>query len=419
MVTAVQDPSQPAPPAFAALAGTRADRRRLVLEAFAGPATRTAGYLSPGRLRRRQARHRAAGIPAPVRSAAVALQVALDEAVLGAFRVVRDTPTAAELDRIRREVDDALDLYERRGWLADPAGYHRPPHGLAGLRERRARSGRLVYEELSFVSEWVPHPGEPGRERWLRYRPNHIARAHVLRHDGRGGDTRPWVVCVHGTSMGRADVDLRAMRAYHLYRDLGCNVVLPVLPLHGRRQTLVHQAAFPTPDALDNVHGLAQAVADVRALVAWVRSHDPSGVALLGVSLGGHVAAMVAGLEPEPFDAVLPIVPVVDFPAVFRRGAPPSLRPLMDAFVASGAGTLHEVVSPLRVEPATPPARRYLAAGVVDRLLDPLEQAVPLWRHWGEPEVCWFDGGHVGHLLNGRVNEFVDDVLARNGVVHA
>lgn len=402
-----------AEPAAAAESG--ADRRHLLLAAVTGPFTRTAGYLSGSALRRRQVRHASADIPPPRRTAAVALHVALDEVVLGAFRALRATPGPAEWERIRREIDAGADLYARRGWLDDPRAYHHHPRHPAGLREREARSGWLVYEELSFPSDWAPHPGEPGRERWLRYHPNHIARAHVLRH--REGP-RPWVVCVHGTSMGRADIDLRAMRAFHLFRDLGCNVVLPVLPLHGRRQTLVHQAAFPTPDALDNVHGLAQAAADVRALLQWVRAHDPTAVALLGVSLGGHVASLVAGLEREPLDAVVPIVPVVDFPAVFRRGAPKQVRPLLDEYLGDGMRAVHEVVSPLRLDPVTPRERRFIAAGVVDRLLDPLEQAARLRDHWDGPETYWFTGGHVGHLMSRHLNRFVDDVLVRAGVVH-
>ena len=53
----------------------------------------------------------------------------------------------------------------------------------------------------------------------------------LLRHK----EDRPWLVCVHGAEMGRAALDLMLFRAWHLHEDLGLNVVLPVLPMHGPR----------------------------------------------------------------------------------------------------------------------------------------------------------------------------------------
>ena len=54
---------------------------------------------------------------------------------------------------------------------------------------------------------------------------------------------------------------------------------------------------FPTDDVLDNVHGLAQSVWDIRRLVSWIRRQDDSPVGLAGVSLGGYAAALAAALE--------------------------------------------------------------------------------------------------------------------------
>ena len=53
----------------------------------------------------------------------------------------------------------------------------------------------------------------------------------MLRHK----EPWPWLVCVHGAEMGRAALDLMLFRAWHLHQDLGLNVVLPVLPMHGPR----------------------------------------------------------------------------------------------------------------------------------------------------------------------------------------
>ena len=66
---------------------------------------------------------------------------------------------------------------------------------------------------------------------------------------------------------------------------------------------------------------------------------------------------------------------------------------------------------PLAFTPATPPDRCFVYGGLFDRLAHPVEQASALARHWGDPHVLWFAGGHVSHSFNGRVSAFVDDAL--------
>ena len=220
-------------------------------------------------------------------------------------------------------------------------------------------------------------------------------------------------MCVHGTAMGR-DIDLQSFHARHLFNDLGCNVVLPILPLHGpRRNARRSDAQFPSIDPLDNVHGLAQAAHDVRRIIGWIRTQSPVAIGVQGVSLGGYVAALVAGLE-APLDCVVAIIPVTDFPTLFRSQTPPEmlarLTPMLEPATA-----LHSVVSPLRFDPSTPVARRFIAAGLVDRLVDPVGQVAPLWHHWEQPSIHWYPGGHIGCAIRRDVRWFVDAALIRSG----
>jgi pimeloyl-ACP methyl ester carboxylesterase len=263
------------------------------------------------------------------------------------------------------------------------------------------------------VSSWTPADGVAGRERWMSYEANRIARATVLRHSG---GPRPWIVCVHGTAMGR-DIDLQSFHARHLFNDLGCNVVLPILPLHGpRRNARRSDAQFPSIDPLDNVHGLAQAAHDVRRIIGWIGTQSPVAIGVQGVSLGGYVAALVAGLEAS-LDCVIAIIPVTDFPTLFRSQTPPGmlarLTPMLEPATA-----LHSVVSPLRFDPSTPVARRFIAAGLVDRLVDAVGQVAPLWHHWEQPSIHWYPGGHIGCAIRRDVRWFVDAALIRSGLLH-
>ena len=128
----------------------------------------------------------------------------------------------------------------------------------------------------------------------------------MLRHK----EPRPWLVCVHGAEMGRAALDLTLFRAWHLHEDLGLNVVLPVLPMHGpRARGLPKGAVFPGEDVMDNVHATAQAVWDVRRLLSWIRSQQPeSPIGLNSISLGGYVTSLVASLEDGLTCAILGVV---------------------------------------------------------------------------------------------------------------
>jgi hypothetical protein len=53
-------------------------------------------------------------------------------------------------------------------------------------------------------------------ERWMGYTANNRECALLLRHP----QPRPWLVCVHGTEMGRAALDLALFRACRLHEDL-------------------------------------------------------------------------------------------------------------------------------------------------------------------------------------------------------
>ena len=121
---------------------------------------------------------------------------------------------------------------------------------------------------------------------------------------------------------GRAPLDLLLFRAWHLHRDLGLNVVLPVLPMHGPcGRGLSHGAVFPGEDVMDNVHAAAQAVWDVRRLLSWIRAQEPdSPIGLNGISLGGYVTSLVASLEDGLTCAILG-VPVADLIALLGRHA--------------------------------------------------------------------------------------------------
>jgi hypothetical protein len=220
--------------------------------------------------------------------------------------------------------------------------------------------------------------------------------------------------------MGSPLMDLRAFRARRLSRELGVNVVVPVLPLHGPRQRRGANGGegFMTIDLIDAAHGLAQAAWDIRSAIRWIRFHDPNAkVGLYGLSLGGYTAALTASLEDD-LACVIAGIPATDIVDLYRRHSPLKVRRLALEHGALGpkATAVHRVVSPLVLEPKPERDRRFLFAGIGDRM-STSRQARRLWEHWDRPEMAWYAGGHVGFFWAGQVSRFVEEALASSGLV--
>jgi hypothetical protein len=64
-----------------------------------------------------------------------------------------------------------------------------------------------------------------------------------------------------------------------------------------------------------------------------------------------------------------------------------------------------------------PHDRRFIYAGIADRLVHPLRQVHALWTHWDEPAITWFEGSHIGFFLSRPVNEFLAEALRHSGLV--
>ncbi len=344
---------------------------------------------------------------------ALAAQAFRDEVVLMGLKARRPVSRPEVFERITREVVTALEFYGDRGWLENPKRFFGAPPPLSDVTVRKVKGSRRSLYRISFDSGYLPRPGEPGAERWMGYTANNREYALLLRHP----QPRPWLVCVHGTEMGRAALDLALFRAWRLHDDLGLNVVMPVLPMHGpRARGLPKGAVFPGEDILDGVHATAQAVWDIRRLLSWIRLQEPeSQIGLNGLSLGGYIAALIASLEKGLTCAILG-VPVADLVQLLGRHSGLShddpRRHTMEL-----AEPIGRMVSPLSLTPLVPMRGRFIYAGVADRLVHPREQVIRLWEHWGKPEIVWYPGGHAGFFRSRPVQRFVWDALQHSGLL--
>ncbi|HTX95406.1 MAG TPA: hypothetical protein VME67_11475 [Mycobacterium sp.] len=344
---------------------------------------------------------------------ALAAQAFRDEVVLMGLKARRPVSRPGSFERITREVVAGREFYGKRGWLDNPKRFFGAPPPLSDVTVRKVKGRKQQLYRIVFDSGYLPRPGEPGAQRWMGYTANAREYALLLRHP----QPRPWLVCIHGTEMGRAAMDLAIFRAWRLHEDLGLNVVMPVLPMHGpRARGLPNGAVFPGEDILDDVHATAQAVWDIRRLLSWIRRHEPqSQIGLYGLSLGGYIAALVASLEKGLTCAILGI-PVADLVGLLGRhsglGHDDPRRRTIEL-----AEPIGRMTSPLSLPPLVPMPGRFIYAGVADQVVHPREQVVRLWEHWGKPEIVWYPGGHTGFFRSRPVKRFVQAALQQSGLL--
>lgn len=357
--------------------------------------------------------HEPSELPIARPTIALAAQAFRDEVVLAGLKARRPVSRPEGFERITREVIAGLEFYGSNGWLENPAGFFAEPPSLSELTVRQVKAYRRSYHRISFDSGYTPHAGEPGAQRWHTYTGNNREYALLLRHP----QPRPWLVNVHGTEMGRAALDLALFRAWKLHDELGLNVVMPVLPMHGpRARGLPKGAVFPGEDVLDNVHATAQAVWDIRRLLSWIRSQEPDSlIGLNSLSLGGYIAALVASLETGLTCAILG-VPVADLVRLLGRHSGLS-RDDPRRRTMKLAEPIGRMVSPLSLTPRVPAQGRFIYAGVADQVVHPREQVIRLWEHWGKPEIVWYPGGHTGFFQSHPVQRFVSAALRQSGLL--
>jgi hypothetical protein len=224
---------------------------------------------------------------------------------------------------------------------------------------------------------------------------------------------------VHGFGMGTPATNFSGFRAAQLHRELGLNLMFPTLPLHGPRGIgRMSGSTLLSPDYTRMLHAFSQAVWDVRRCVRWANERGQGQpVALYGLSLGGYTSALVSALEND-LACVIAGVPPTDFPNVARDNEPVLVKNSdpehkIDWQVVR---ELSHVVSPLSLDPLVPRERRFIYAGIADRVVRP-DQARALWRHWGRPSIHWYDGGHVMGQFNPTVYAFVREALERSGAL--
>ncbi len=328
---------------------------------------------------------------------------ALDGAVLQAMSLAVDRllmPPPSELEEMRNSalafVSGELWDEPRRffSFLDTPA----MPLRLRDRRRRRIGGGEIV--ALEIATRYRPY-GQAAIDdaAW----PDPILLEH-WRHGGR--HPRPTVVALHGFSMGFPRLDAVALFAAQCFHA-GLDVVLLTLPFHGARTppgARFSGERFAVPHIARLAGAVRQAIYEIHVVCGWLRRESAGPVGLLGLSLGGYLSSLLAGLTAD-LDFVIPMVPPVCMGDLawrfFARSRHYRTNP-QPAFSHEELRAAFRVHSPLTFAPRLERDRILILAGRGDRIVPP-EHPYALWRHWGEPEIYWFSGSHLAPFRRGQL----------------
>lgn len=329
-------------------------------------------------------------------------------------RLARITPEERELRRYRRD-GDVIDLSWPSGFeplWSDVAATEHFDRLLARLRSESQ------HEEASQLAQSIR--GLRDSERRLRIEASYAAApaenqtmcARWFRHRGA---PRPCAVILHGYLGGRLAVEEHMWPVRTLF-DLGMDVVLTVLPMHGVRggKASFRLPGFPSVDPRLAVEGFRHLVHDHLSLFDYLLDGRVSALGLMGMSLGGYSAALLSTIDPRVRFSVfyMPLASIADFALRTGRlvGSEDEQRQQADALER-----VYGPVSPLTRPSLLPDGRALVVAGEAD-MITGMPHGEQLARRFGAISSTYI-GGHILPLGKGAAFDPMWSLLREDGLL--
>jgi pimeloyl-ACP methyl ester carboxylesterase len=208
------------------------------------------------------------------------------------------------------------------------------------------------------------------------------------------------IVLIHGYMAGQWAIEERAWPIAWLTERY--DVALAVLPFHAVRAERNRRGPppFPGPDPRVTNEGFRQSMMDLRSLVRFLRARGAPSVGVMGMSLGGYSAALLATVERDLAFAA-PIIPLASLADFARDQGRLGEGPRADVQHAA-LEEAYRIVSPL-ARPSLVPSERVLVVAAHGDRITPISHAERLAAHFGA-RVVRFEGGHL--LQFGRGEAF-------------
>src|SRR5918998_5756704 len=99
------------------------------------------------------------GVPRPRMNLGMAARAAEDEvSMCGIVLTTWPLTVGSRASRIGLEMEEALALFEEKGWIDDPASYHRSPSPVKEMGSGDLRHPERGFEHVTFESYYEPWP---------------------------------------------------------------------------------------------------------------------------------------------------------------------------------------------------------------------------------------------------------------------
>ncbi len=331
---------------------------------------------------------------------------AVDGAMLQAMRFVVDAtlmPRPADLPVLRASAERFVigDLWEdpRRffAFVDEPVA----PLAVSSDYRRSVTGGAIFTRE--FATAYEPYHPDEAAVRAEALSQDKVLVEHWVHESEAPLGT---VLALHGFSMGYPRIDAIALFAAQCFRA-GLDVALLTLPFHGPRTPADARFSgerFAVPHVAHLNDAVRQAIYEIHVVSGWLRRQREAPIGLLGLSLGGYLASLMAGLTAD-LDFVIPMVPPACMGDLAWRFFSHSRRyrsAASPAFSREELRAAYRVHSPLSYPRRVDKRRILILAGRGDQIVPP-EHPHALWRHWEEPEIYWFSGSHLAPFRRGRL----------------
>jgi hypothetical protein len=283
-----------------------------------------------------------------------------------------------------------VELYASTRYFDDPGSFFPPPEPVSPRRYpvRPLADGQVI--DLGWSSRFEPFVAEIA-PRYLTAAANRWGAARWYRHAGKA--SRPCIVLIHGYLAGTFVIEERLWAAEWFYRH-GFDVLLPALPFHGPRRGR-GRPPFPSSDPRITIEGFRQTVLDLRAAISIARDDGCDSVGVLGMSLGGYSAALLATVNDDLAFCVpyLPLASIADFARENGRlnGDEAEQREQYRLLES-----VYRVVSPMGRPVRVAREGRMVLAAEWDRIT-PVAHAHRIAEHF-DVAVQIVDGGHILQL---------------------
>ena len=270
-----------------------------------------------------------------------------------------------------------------------------PTPGRIAVKKRWLAPHRVGFAEWSWQS-LHPLVFKGIKREYRSHRDNQTALLRTLNLKIKG---KPMAILVNGFSSGHHLMERVAwpMREFH---RLGIGVSLFALPFHGPRGH-AFPPEWPQQDTAFTIEGFRQAIWDLQIAIRAMRDAGASHVGVVGMSLGGYTASLLATVTSD-VDFVLSYIPICSVPDVMN-----------DNDLVPGSGGVQRAlyegyreqlvpITPVCRTPKVEPKRVSIISGAYDRLAT-VQHGKRLADHFGT-ELITFPGAHL--VQHGRAKAF-------------